>query len=43
MRDTLRSSKRSDLFYIGPDEDQPVERTLGYDNDLIMFTAKVQI
>lgn len=41
--DTLRSNKETDSFYIGPDDDREVLRTLGYDNSLIMFTAKVQI
>ncbi|MCS3601417.1 hypothetical protein M2371_000603 [Buttiauxella sp. BIGb0471] len=41
--DTLRSNKDTDSFYIGPDDNREVLRTLGYDNSLIMFTAKVQI
>ncbi len=41
--DTLRSNKKTDSFFIGPNDDREVIRTLGYDNSLIMFTAKVQI
>lgn len=41
--DTLRSNKKTDSFLIGPNYDRPVDRTLGYDNQLIMLTARVQI
>ncbi|EEQ01193.1 capsular polysaccharide biosynthesis protein [Yersinia rohdei ATCC 43380] len=41
--DTLKSNKDTDSFYIGPNDDREVLRTLGYDNSLIMLTAKVQI
>ncbi len=40
---TLRSNQDTDSFFIGPDGDRQVVRTLGRDNSLIMFTAKVQI
>ncbi|MCU6663609.1 MAG: outer membrane beta-barrel protein [Silvania sp.] len=41
--DTLKSNKETDSFTIGPNDDQVVLRTLGYDASLIMLTAKVQI
>lgn len=41
--DTLKSNKDTDSFYIGPNDDREVLRTLGYDNSLIMLIAKVQI
>jgi hypothetical protein len=41
--DTLNSNKDTDSFYIGPNDNQEVIRTLGYDNSMIMLTAKVQI
>lgn len=41
--DTLRSNKKTDSFFIGPNYDREVDRTLGYDNQLIMLTARVQI
>ncbi|QDX32064.1 outer membrane beta-barrel protein [Dickeya poaceiphila] len=40
---TLRSNKNTDSFFIGPDGNRQVIRTLGHDNSLIMFTTKVQI
>lgn len=41
--DTLRSNKDTDAFYIGPNYEREVDRTLGYDNQMIMLTARVQI
>ncbi|MNI75606.1 hypothetical protein D3C73_1317750 [compost metagenome] len=41
--DTLNSNKDTDSFYIGPNDKYKVIRTLGYDNSMIMLTAKVQI
>lgn len=41
--DTLRSNKDTDAFYIGPHDERRIDRTLGYDNQLIMLTARVQI
>lgn len=41
--DTLKSNKDTDAFYIGPNYEREVERTLGYDNQMIMLTARVQI
>ena len=41
--DTLNSNKDTDSFYIGPNDNQEVIRTLGYDNSMIMLKAKVQI
>ncbi|RDK90808.1 putative beta-barrel porin 2 [Enterobacillus tribolii] len=41
--DTMRSNKKTDAFYIGPDYGREVDRTLGYDNQMIMLTARVQI
>lgn len=41
--DTLHSNKKTDAFFIGPNFDREVDRTLGYDNQLIMLTARVQI
>ncbi|WP_429872724.1 outer membrane beta-barrel protein, partial [Escherichia coli] len=39
----LDSNKNTDSFYIGPNDEREVTRTLGYDNSMIMLTAKVQI
>lgn len=41
--DTLKSNKDTDTFTIGPNDDRIVTETLGYDQSLIMLTAKVQI
>ncbi|MFG0803297.1 outer membrane beta-barrel protein [Leclercia sp. GLN_9] len=41
--DTLKSNKDTDTFTIGPNDDRVVTETLGYDQSLIMLTAKVQI
>ena len=41
--DTLNSNRDTDSFYIGPNDNQEVIRTLGYDNSMIMLKAKVQI
>ena len=41
--DTLHSNKKMDAFFIGPNYSREVDRTLGYDNQLIMLTARVQI
>lgn len=43
QKDTLRSNKETDSFFIGPNYEREVDRTLGYNNQLIMFTARVQI
>ncbi|MEQ4512704.1 MAG: capsular biosynthesis protein [Dickeya sp.] len=43
QRNTLRSNKNTDSFFIGPDGNRQVIRTLGHDNSLIMLTTKVQI
>ncbi|EEY3523467.1 outer membrane beta-barrel protein [Escherichia coli O128:H42] len=40
---TLNSNKKADSFYISPNNEREVIRTLGYDNSMIMLTAKVQI
>ncbi|RNM25571.1 capsular biosynthesis protein [Dickeya undicola] len=40
---TQRSNQDTDSFFIGPDGNRQVVRTLGHDNSLIMLTAKVQI
>lgn len=41
--DVLKSNKDTYSFYIGQNEEREVIRTPGYDNSLIMLTAKVQI
>ncbi|MEI7345859.1 outer membrane beta-barrel protein [Dickeya chrysanthemi] len=40
---TRHSNKNTDSFFIGPDVNRQVIRTLGHDNSLIMLTTKVQI
>ena len=41
--DTSRSNKKQDAFFIGPDRDREVDRTLGYNESAIIFTTQVQI
>lgn len=41
--DTLHSNKKTDAFFIGPDNDREVDRTLGYDDSAIIFMTQVQI
>ncbi|MRS13620.1 capsular biosynthesis protein [Enterobacteriaceae bacterium RIT691] len=41
--DTLHSNKKTDVFFIGPDNDREVDRTLGYDDSAIIFMTQVQI
>lgn len=40
---TMHSNKEKDAFYIGPDYDHEVERTLGYNDSAIIFMTQVQI
>lgn len=40
---TMHSNKDTDVFYIGPDYDHAVERTLGYNDSAIIFMTQVQI
>jgi len=40
---TMHSNKEKDAFYIGPDYDHEVERTLGYHDSAIIFMTQVQI
>jgi len=40
---TLHSNKKTDSFFIGPDNEREVDRTLGYDDSAIIFMTQVQI
>ncbi|ECM9761922.1 capsular biosynthesis protein, partial [Salmonella enterica subsp. enterica serovar Typhimurium] len=40
---TMHSNKEKDAFYIGPDYDHEVERTLGYNDSAVIFMTQVQI
>ncbi|BDH46336.1 capsular polysaccharide biosynthesis protein [Salmonella enterica subsp. enterica serovar Choleraesuis] len=41
--DTMHSNKKTDAFFIGPNNDREVDRTLGYDDSAIIFMTQVQI
>lgn len=41
--DTMHSNKKTDAFFIGPNDDREVDRTLGYDDSAIIFMTQVQI
>jgi len=43
QKNTLHSNKEKDAFFIGPNADREVDRTLGYDDSAIIFMTQVQI